>query len=91
MKYQITIEADAHDKDYVAKLSDVKENQISLFERVADAIREFKPYVGTKPDYWIHKHEHNWPTGEIIQEEFGEKTPKERYVPFGNNGIHTIT
>lgn len=101
MKKFIIIKADTNDGDYITEKSKITDDQIKLITPVVDAIRNFEPYVGTKSD-WIHKHRHNFPYGECLRKDLGEKSPEEMYghiegfelfenlIPYDEYGIHTI-
>lgn len=105
-KTYVIIQADMNDADYCSSKNLLEtEEEIKIVERVAAAIKSFKPYK-SEDKKWTHHH--NWPAGENSpREDLGEKSPKELYVdsgkiteeeydffsditPHGEYGIHTI-
>lgn len=105
MKKYLIITADSCDKDYVTSRKLITDKELELIKPVIDDIRNFVPYVGTKPEYWKHKHTRNYPKGDcdrIPLLDLGEKSAKDlyghndgfeifdRFVPFGVYGTHTI-
>lgn len=95
--------ADTNDADYVTKTSTIELADLRLIEPIIEKIKNFKPYKTLDGKmYWTH--DSNWPTGEMRRDDLGEKSPAEiydlteeeaedfqSYLPYGENGIHTIT
>ena len=110
-KYKLIIEADTNDADYVSAVNEVNKETIEKLYPVFDAIKAFKPYE-TKTDGKIDgeiemdwTHDSNWPVGDALRPDLGEKSPQEIYpnltpkqvemfndlCPYGEYGFHTIT
>ncbi len=87
MQYQLEVEGDMNDADYTTSISIVDESDLPHIRAVAKAIKEFKPYQTTYLNYANqprkNTHDHNWPTGEFIRTDLGEKVPQEIYVDSG--------
>jgi hypothetical protein len=102
MKKYLIIVADTNDGDYVTSKNEITDEQIELIKPVIEAIKNFKPYIGTQPDYWNHLHGHNYTTQECTRLDLGELSAKSLYgnlegfelfdefCPFDEYGIHTI-
>ena len=102
MKKYIEIKADTNDGDYITKRSEITDAEIELLKPLIEKIKNFKPYIGTKPDRWKYLHNHNFCSGDRLREDLGEKSPEELYgedealklfnelIPCGEYGIHTI-
>lgn len=107
MKKYIVIKADTNDGDYVSEKSEITDYQIEQIKPLIEAIKNFQPYVGyTKRnnDPWTHSH--NFPIGELVRDDLGEKDAWEYYgsqgfseelleifyefLPSSEFGIHTI-
>ena len=103
MKKQILIEVDTNDADYMSSANTITDKEIEEIKPVIEAIKNFKPYIGTKPNYWKHRHHSNYPTGESCREDLGEKTAEELYghipgfetfdelLPCPDFGFHSIS
>ena len=87
MKYQLEVEGDINDGDMTTSISMVDEADLPHIRAVAKAVKEFKPYQTTylnsanQPRKTTH--DCNWPTGELIRTDLGEKDPQEIYVGSG--------
>ena len=102
MKKYIIIEADTNDADYISKKSIITLEQIQLIRPVVKAIKQFIPYAGDNHPSWAHLHDHNFPLGDVVREDLGERSSEElyghldgyklfeRFCPWGEYGIHTI-
>jgi hypothetical protein len=105
MKKYLLVRVDTNDADYVEQLSPVTDDELAFLIPLFEAIKRFEPYKGTGPyggNPWLHTH--NWPTGDILRYDLGEKSPEElypdhaeaveifdgSYVPYAENGCHTI-
>ena len=95
---EIMIRVDTNDGDYAEVTNIITEAQLKILRPVFKAIKNFKPY---KVDRW--KHDNNFPSGECLREDLGEKTPEEIYdldedtmdllcefLPSAVYGFHTI-
>jgi len=104
MEKFIIITADTNDGDYITERYKITDEQIAKIIPVVEAIKKikFEPYIVTKPGYWSHKQNSNYPTGEMHRSDLGEKSAKDLYghlegfelfnsfCPLGEYGIHTI-
>jgi len=106
MKYEITITADVNDGDYTTAVNEISEEDLDTIKPLIQAIKEFKPYKVEHESFGkmaTRTHHHNYPYGEFIREDLGEKSPGEiykfglevheifeQYIPYGEYGIHTI-
>jgi len=101
--WNIKITADTNDADYVTEVSDIFEEDLDKIKPLIAAIKKFKPYT-TKSNGLSWSHSHNYPLGEALREDLGEKSPREVYkgfdeevfqifedlIPYAEYGIHTI-
>lgn len=83
---KLIIKVDMNDADYNTQISDITKEQLERFIPVFEAIKNFHPYVtytnravddGIGPLEW--RHESNWPNGECLRLDLGEKHPEEIY------------
>ena len=104
MTWDIKIVADTNDADYITKISEISDEDLSKIKPLIAAIKEFKPYKVKKDGMsWVHGH--NYPWGEYSPRgDLGEKDSREIYkgideevfqmfeelIPYGEHGIHTI-
>lgn len=93
MKYELVITADTNDADYITSTNTVTMAEIEAIMPVIEAIKQFNANVKEWND------RHNWPTSE-----YADSSPEELYpdldedllnkfgdyVPYGENGVHTI-
>ena len=101
---KIRIKADTNDGDYVFEESEITFEQAEKIKPLVDAIRRFEPYQGEWMPGQFTNHDHNFPYGECLREDMGEKhiyeiysnIPKdsielfEQLIPYNEYGIHTI-
>lgn len=86
MEYEITIRVDTNDADFDTSINKISEEELNKFRPLIAAIKKFKPYK-TKKNDWEDKHHHNWPKGECLREDLGEKSPYELYPEFSEELI----
>jgi len=103
MKKYLIITADTNDADYITNKVEVTEELLTLVMPVIEAIKDFKQYEIPSDFGFNWKHNHNFPEGDCLREDLGEKSTKEMYghlegfeefrdmVPMSEYGIHTIT
>lgn len=101
------ISVDVNDGDIESAINEVTEEQALVLARVANALKEFKPYE-TQAEGMTWKHEHNFPTGNMCRTHLGELTPEDYYLetnkispedfatflnltPYTEFGFHTVT
>lgn len=105
MKY-FYVEVDTNDGDYIGKLVEVEDESVEKFKPLIEKINQFKPYKATGSHCLNWTHDCNFPYGECLREDLGEKHPcelynidEETYEEFidtfrlygGEWGFHTIT
>lgn len=84
MKKYIIVKADTNDADYVMEKSEITDEQIEQLKPLIEAIKNFQPYQGfTKRnnDPWTHRH--NFPYGEFVREDLGQKDAFTYYLEQG--------
>lgn len=75
------ITVDTNDADYLSQTIEVTEEQALMLARVAKAIKEFESYNGKEFGLGhYHKCTNNFPIGECLREDLGEKSSEEYYV-----------
>lgn len=82
-RYELIIQADENDADYVTSINEIDEETLELIKPLIEAIKNFKPYTTTgttkyTKDY-TSTHRHNYPSGDSCRRDLGEKTPEEYY------------
>ena len=108
MKSQIIIEVDTNDADYNTQVSEIDEGDLLVVRKIAELIKEFKPYKSeykssSSGEVRTWNHSHNWPEGDILRDDLGEKDSMElyglteeehdifsNYLPWCEYGFHTI-
>ena len=105
MKY-FYVEVDTNDADYIGKIVQVEDKSAEKFKPLIEKIRQFEPYKSTTRYNLVWEHTSNFPYGECLREDLGEKHPcelydidEETYEEFietfslygGEWGFHTIT
>ena len=87
-QFEITVEADTNDADYVTKISRISETDLKKIKPLIQAIKNFKPYKATTPDKkdgcgrmsWTHDHNYPYGSGEYSPRlDLGEKPGREIY------------
>ena len=75
---EITIIVDTNDEDYNVSVKEITQKDLTKITPLINAIKNFKPYeIDAKDIHW--KHSHNYPYGECLREDLGEKSPQELY------------
>jgi hypothetical protein len=97
----VYVVVDTNDADYVGKIVEVSEETLEHFKPLIEKIKNFKPYCN---EGWSHHS--NFPVGDCLREDLGEKHPMELYnlteeeyeyfvdafrLYGGEWGFHTIT
>lgn len=70
----VYVVVDTNDADYVGKIVEVSEKTLEHFKPLIEKIKNFQPYNNGG---W--RHNHNFPFGECLREDLGEKDPMELY------------
>ena len=68
------VEVDTNDADYVGEIVEVEDTSAEKFKPLIEKIKNFQPY---NTDRW--RHNHNFPYGECLREDLGEKSPCQLY------------
>lgn len=103
---EITIRVDENDGDYLTAINNISDAALKKLMPLIEAIKKFKSYKWKDNDKdfpMTHIHNHNYPNGEMIREDLGEKEPQElyefneslfelfeEYCPQPEHGFHTI-
>jgi len=104
MDYEIQITVDTNDADYLTRISKIAKKDLDKIRPLIEAIKNFKPYKATSVHSKItYTHDHNYPYGDCLREDMGDKKPEELYnfnketfeilnelLPYDNDGFHTI-
>lgn len=105
MKY-FYVEVDTNDADYIGKIVEIEDESVEKFKPLIEKIKQFKPYKAAGLHDLTWNHTCNFPHGECLREDLGEKHPcelyainEETYEEFietfclygGEWGFHTIT
>ena len=100
---EIIIKADTNDADYITSINSITEETLAKITPLIQAIKDFKPYITMSPSGLKHNHSSNYPYGECVRKDLGEKSPKELYkfddeifelfeelLPYDECGLHKI-
>lgn len=81
-KLYLLVTVDTNDADYVSNYAEVTLDKLEILKPLFKAIKKFKPYkTTTKPNLnWTHRH--NFPFGEVLRDDLGEKSVEELYSKF---------
>lgn len=106
VKYEITIKVDTNDGDYATEISTISDSDLDKIKPLIAAIKKFQPYKTKSESGMDWEHSHNYPYGEVLREDLGEKEPRDYYhgvvsnndvfdlfedlLPYGEYGFHTI-
>lgn len=93
-EWELIIVADTNDGDYVTEITAVDTETLDKIKPLVKAIKNFKPYIGQYESYdgtmRGTTHDHNWPDGECLREDMGEKNIYEIYSDFDEDVIDTF-
>jgi len=78
-QYEIMIRVDTNDADYDVSTTEITEEDLNSILPIIKAIKNFKPYKSKSKRDLDYTHSHNWPTGEMLREDLGEKKPEDIY------------
>lgn len=78
MKY-FYVEIDTNDADYIGNIVEVEDEYVEKFKPLIEKINQFKPYKATGYNGSTWNHTSNFPYGECLREDLGEKHPCELY------------
>lgn len=84
MKKYLEVKADSNDGDYATRRELITDEQLTAFEPLFRAIKNFKPYK-VELEGWDGgwQHSHNFATGNCLREDLNELSPQELYVDSG--------
>lgn len=101
--YEIVIEVDTNDADYITSVSKVTALALKELLELFAKVKAFEPYE-TRVDGRSWTHRHNFPDGECLRTDLGERNTQELYgltpedldflldiLPYAERGFHTIT
>ena len=75
------VTVDTNDADYVSEVVEVDEKDLERFLPLIEKIKNFKPYtvehIGRFSTSWSFSN--NFPIGDCLRDDLGEKHPKELY------------
>ena len=84
--YEMTITVDQNDADCLSRTEEITLDKLLGLLPIIDAIKNFKPYkVNAQDMEW--EHNSNWPKGECLREDLGEKSPDKIYPTFSSSYI----
>ena len=95
--YELIISADTNDADYITKTSEVTWDDLVELQPIINAIKERKEVMAKIANMWPR---HTWCTSEYGHDDppdvmYPDLTEEQierfnRYVPYGDYGVHTI-
>lgn len=96
--FELRVTADHNDADYITEIIPVSEDELDKLRPMFKQIAGFKEYERRGRRHW-----HNFPHGDCLRDDLGEKSPRElygwtedefdfllEYIPSSEYGIHTI-
>lgn len=75
----LLVTVDTNDGDYVREIVKIDDKTLEHFKPLIGKIKNFKPYTGTANSGTTWKHIANFPVGDCLREDLGEKHPMELY------------
>ena len=79
METYIKIKVDTNDADYNMEFTEIDEETLSIITPLIEAIKNFKPFDTGEG----HTQRKNFPFGECLRSDLGEKSIEELYVQTG--------
>ena len=70
----LLVTVDTNDGDYVREIVKIDDKTLEHFKPLIDKIKNFQPYNNK-----VWRFNHNFPFGECLREDLGEKHPMETY------------
>lgn len=70
----LLVTVDTNDADYIREIVEIDEDTLEHFKPLIEKINNFKPY---ETERWLHHH--NFPVGDCLRKNLGEKHPMELY------------
>lgn len=70
----LLVTIDTNDADYIREIVEIDEGTLEHFKPLIEKIKNFQPYINRN---W--RFHHNFPVGEILRKDLGEKDPMELY------------
>ena len=104
----IAVTVDPNDADYITQILEISKAELDKIRPLIEAIKNFKPYKSEYKGYGgatcNYTHHCNYPYGDCVREDLGEKSPREIYpdiddevfdafecfVPYTEYGFHTV-
>lgn len=75
----LLVTVDTNDADYVREIVEIDEDTLEHFKPLIEKIKNFQPYIGFSKSGSKFTHDCNFPYGECLREDLGEKHPMELY------------
>lgn len=75
----LLVTVDTNDADYISEIVEIDEDTLEHFKPLIEKIRNFKPYIGFSTSGSKFTHNSNFPYGDCLREDLGEKHPMELY------------
>jgi len=109
--HEIIIVVDTNDGDDITSVNSITDDDLNIIKPLITAIKNFKPYeaqyeskypgVDVQVNSW--RHANNYPFGDCLRDDLGQKSPREYYdfddtviemfedlCPYNEYGFHTI-
>lgn len=109
--HEIIIVVDTNDGDDATSINNITDNDLNTIRPLIATIKNFKPYeaqyeskypgVDVQVNSW--RHNYNYPFGDCLRDDLGQKSPREYYdfddavfdmfedfFPYSEYGFHTI-
>jgi hypothetical protein len=104
VKFRIQVVVDTNDADHAELVSSISEKDLDKIRPLIERIAAFKTYNSKSKSGSKWTHHHNYPYGECLREDLGEKSPRDLYegideeafdifeelCPPSEYGFHTI-
>lgn len=75
----LLVTVDANDADYIREIVEIDEEVLKQYMPLIEKIKNFQPYTGLSKYGTNWKFHSNFPVGESLRKDLGEKHPMELY------------
>ncbi len=101
----LVVTVDTNDADYVTSVTEISPEELAQLRPLFEAIKNFESYEAETENGWHRTHDYNYPYGECLRRDQGEKDVRELYphipteviglfedkfLPPVNYGLHDI-